>query len=110
MRRVAVFVVVAILACLVSAHTAEAKGHGGKGAKGTPDEVLAKMDTDKNGFVNQTEYLDYAKAHPGKNGFDETKAKNRYTKIVGSGDATKGFDLAAYKAFLEQKAEHKKHK
>ena len=31
MRRVAVFVVVAVLACLVSAYTVEAKGRGGKG-------------------------------------------------------------------------------
>ena len=102
--------VVAVLACLVSAYTAEAKGHGGKGAKAAPDEVFAKMDTDKNGFVNQTEYLDYAKAHPGKKGFDEAKAKGHYAKIIGSGDATKGFDLAAYNAFREQNGKHKKHK
>ena len=79
-------------------------------AKATPDETFAQLDTDKNGFVNQTEYLDYAKAHPRKKGFDETKAKHRYAKIIGSGDATKGFDSAAYKAFLEQKAKNKKHK
>lgn len=110
MRRVAVFVVVAVLACLVNAYTAEAKGGGNKGGGAKPDKIFAKMDTDKNGFVNHTEYLDYAKAHPGKKGFDEGKANRHYDKIIGSGDAAKGFDLAAYKAFLEQKAEHKKHK
>ena len=45
-------------ACLVSVHTAVAKGHGGKGAKATPDELLPKWTRTSNGFVNKAEYLD----------------------------------------------------
>jgi hypothetical protein len=104
MKRVAFLLLAVVMACLISTSIADAKE---KKAKPAPDEIFAKMDTDKNGFVTETEYVAFQQGHH-KKSFDEAKAKADYAAIVGTGDKAKGFDVAAFKTYQETKHKGKK--